>query len=418
MTATISPTPYNACVYLHGARPEVYPEDMARAVCVICGLTRPKPIRLVMDLGEQPLANALLSSPDEPFKRYPLQLGECPNCGHVQLAQTVRPDLMFDAYTYRTGISRTMREHFGALAVSLRRELGAGKRVCEVGCNDGTLLRALKAEGFSAYGIDPSSVAQSVDDVRIVPRYLTRRTAEELRAEYGPVDCVVMTNVLAHTPDPQDLILAAWELLDERGLLVIECPYVRDMVNGGAWDTVYHEHVSYFSVKDLARLCMGKFWKADVARIPVHGGSLRFTARKTPYTWLSFWGEDPYWQVLAREEMTPIDWDGFAAARDRCASDLRQAVAGARDVAGYGCPAKAAVLLNYTGIRPNRIVDDTPEKQGKWLPGVGCPIVPRDQLGDPDKVLLLPWNFTDEITAKEPALKGRWVVPMPTVRTL
>ncbi len=387
--------------------------------CAICQTA--EPMKAALDLGEQPLANALLDHPDQECRRFPLRLVECTCCRHVQLAQTVRPDLMFDRYVYRTGISGTMRRHFGDLAVWLAQTLRTGSQVCEVGCNDGTLLKALRVNGVRAYGVDPSSVAESIEGETIIHRYFNERQSEELLSEFGKAQCVVMTNVLAHCPQPHELIRGAWNLLEDGGLLAIEVPYLRDMIRNLEWGQIYHEHGAYFGLNAIVRLLLGKFWQMDVTHFPdIHGGSLRITARRTPYTHLGVGGrrdEDshgPWWMKLWTEESkSPIDWPEFRARIDQAGEALREALVGARDPIGLYAPAKATVMLNHWGIRLNRIVDDTPEKRGKFVPGVGIPIVTREGMGDPDMAILLACNFREEARERETALRGKILCPLP-----
>lgn len=431
-------TPMNAAdinapaIYLHNSFPDTWPPEIEDASCAICKQQingASYPMVTVLDLGEQPLANALLTSPDHQARRFPLRLVECQCCRHVQLAQTVRADLMFDAYTYRTGMSQTMRRHFINLACEIRKELGDGARVCEVGCNDGTLLRALRTSGMVAYGVDPSSVSRAEEDLEIIPRYFTRRMAEELRDERGSVDCVVMTNVLAHVPDPHELIRGAWTLLKDRGLLIIEFPYVRDLADNLAWDTCYHEHVHYLSLKDIMRLLIGKYWKVTVEHLPhIHGGSLRVTAVRTSLTYLPLWrnhdgqqeleGDETWRELYHREVHQPVNWKNFQRRVEDHRDQLREATANAYDLVGLYAPAKATVLLNYCGIYPTRVIDDTPEKQGRWIPGVNVPVVPRAELGRPDLALLLAWNFKDEVARREVDLRGRILCPLPTIEII
>lgn len=414
--------------HLHNSFPSTWPPETADAFCAVCQCRKsgkPYPMEVVLDLGEQPLANALLTSPDQECHRFPLRLAECTNCRHVQLAQTVRPDLMFDEYVYRTGVSATMRRHFEGLASQLARDLRPGSLVCEIGCNDGTLLKALRREGVRAYGVDPSSVAESIEGETIIRRYFNIRQAEELLSEFGRAQCVVMTNVLAHCPQPAELIRGAWELLEDGGLLVIEVPYLRDMIRNLEWGGIYHEHGAYFGMKAISRLLLGKYWQVEVTHLPkIHGGSLRITARRTPYTHLGLGGrrddegEGPWWMSLLADERAPIDWPGFRARIDAAGEALRQAIDGKADVIGLYAPAKATVMLNHWGIRLNRIIDDTPEKRGKFVPGVGTPIVSREEVGDPDLAVLLATNFREEAAAKETALAGKILCPLPELSFL
>jgi SAM-dependent methyltransferase len=372
--------------------------------------------RPVLDLGDQPLANALLAHPDDPAPAYPLRLGLCAS-GHLQLMDPAPPDALFTNYLFRTGASAPARLHFAELAREIAHALPvSAQTVCEVGSNDGTLLTALHHNGlFHSYGVDPSSVAADVPHTENV--WFSRETAMELRARRGTVDAVVLCNVLAHCPDPQEPILAARDLLDEGGLLVIEVPYLFDLLARGAYDTIYHEHVHYFSVRDLWELLLGHdgagFAIYKIERLPVHGGSLRIWARKLRLPRQIPWPSELA-AFLAHEPFpAEYDWEGFADRVERHRIWLRGQVEGVGVLAGYGAPAKACVLLNHAGIRPAYVTDTTPDKIGRYIPGVRVPIRGREALLEtpPDRVLLLAWNYADAIKAREPELAGRWIVP-------
>lgn len=381
--------------------------------CALCGTG----LRPVLDLGTQPLANALLETAGQEHAVYPLRLGECPGCRHVQLCDTVRPDAMFRSYLFRTGASEPAVRHFRELAyhlaqrIRLRQPVTYRGTVCEVGSNDGTLLNALRLRGVQAYGVDPSDVAASVPDT--VPAFFNLRTAERLREERPTPDAVVMTNVLAHAPDPAGMIRAAAHLLDHGGLLVIEAPYLGDILANGDYSCCYHEHVHYFSAHALqGMLVPAGFAVEQIDRLPVHGGSLRVWARRV---------NDPqhgtvsrgWLALLGAENGAPTDWEAFAGQVRRHADRLREACGDSLALAGYGAPAKATVLLNYAGIKPSYVTDTTPEKQGKFIPGVGVPIVAPDQLAayPPGRLLLLAWNYAEQILARHPEHAGRWIVP-------
>lgn len=376
--------------------------------CVLCH-TR---LRVVLDLGLQPLANGLLDTPEQDAPWLPLRLASCSGCGHTQLAEFAQPEAMFGTYVYRTGASAPAVRHFTALADLIRQRIhGAAGWVCDVGSNDGTLLRALRGTrptGLKALGVDPSDVAQNVEGT--VSAFFNRKTAANLLCDHGPARVVTLCNVLAHCPDPLALIEGARDLLPYGGLLVIEAPYVYDLVSKCAYDTVYHEHFHYYSASVLQRLLTPNgFVVEKVERLPVHGGSLRVWARRVADVQRVCY-VDPNWTCLLEHER-PIDWARFADQVREHDYRLRELCAGG--CVGFGAPAKATVLLNHTGIRPVYVVDSTPEKQGRFIPGVRVPIRPEEELGDPERILLLAWNYADAILPRYPQFAGRWIVPFP-----
>ena len=422
--------------------------------CVVCAS---RSLSVVLDLGQQPLANGLLKHPDDPAPTLPLRLASCSGCGHVQLADFAAPEAMFSEYVFRTGASEPAKAHFWKLAEAIA-ETVRGGYVCEVGSNDGTLLTALRDEGLEAIGVDPCSVAQGVEGT--VNRYFGRLTAQVLLAEHGPACCVVMCNVLAHAPDPYSLLEGARDLLPYGGMLVIEAPYLFDLLAVGAWDTIYHEHFGYFSASVLHRMLTSTGFMVDrVDREPVHGGSLRVWARRVVDVQSA--PRSAKWTELLRTESYP-EWAGFQARVDAHASALK-AACDVPFIVAYGAAAKATVLLNRTGIRPRYIVDSTPDKQGCFIPGTETPIVPPSALKGPgcvcltplegswtemgsdyvalfhpfkgwksekrclwcrgtgkapDKILITAWNYAEHIMAHHTEYAGRWIVPSGPHRTV
>lgn len=382
--------------------------------CRLCGA----PVRLVLDLVRQPLANGLLSTPAEVAPVFPLRLAAC-TCGNVQLADALPEHALFGSYVYRTGVSATMRLHFHQLAGELQREIPAGSRVYDVGSNDGTLLRALQAHNLRGYGIDPSSIAADVPDT--CHEFFTPRLAQRLREEEGPAAAVVIANCLAHTPRPGELIRAAQQLLQVGGWLVLEFPYWPDTVRQLGYPQVYHEHYSYLSAGPLWPTLAGcGFSPQRVERLTVHDGSLRIWCRRES-AHCDGAGFSPQWaDFLAAEQPAPVDWERFAERVAAHRQELQEACRGQR-VAGITAPAKATVMTNWTGVRPDVIYDETPDKIGKWLPqadGQHIPIRGWDEI-DPDGAdlfLVYAANFFPEISAKLPQLRGKLLCPLPTPR--
>jgi len=401
---------------------------MKRASCRGCG--RPG-LEVVLDLGEQPLANAIIKQDDlaSPEPRYPLALAYCPDCWLVQITETVAPELLFREYTYFSSVSDAFVEHARGIAERLIAEqrLGSNSLVVELASNDGYLLQHYAAAGVPVLGIDPARNVAEVATARGVPtlaEFFTRDLADELARSGRTADVVHANNVIAHIPDLNGFVAGIARILKPGGVAVIETPYLRELVERLEFDTIYHEHIFYHSLTALSRVFERNGLSViDIERIAVHGGSLRVYAMRSG-------AEEPGARVrslLAEEAAvglcTPEYYANFAARVEVLGRELRTMLTGLRSqgrtVAAYGAAAKGAVLLNAFGIGPDLIsfvVDRSPHKQGHLMPGVHIPIVAADQLvvRAPDECLLLAWNFADEILAQQAEyrrLGGRFIIP-------
>jgi len=400
---------------------------MTDARCRVCAANS---LELVLDLGSVPLANAFRDPSDTAEEdRFPLGVTFCHTCSIAQLVELVDPEVMFRRYVYTPGASATWRDHCSELSDWLRARLGTTSPfVVEPASNDGTLLREVRTWAGRVLGVDPAeNIAQMATDAGIptLPKFFGTETAEELVAEYGQADLVVGTNVLAHVPDIVDFIRGASRLLTDDGLFVIEAPYLVDLVAGTAFDSIYHEHVSYLSVSALARVMpMGGLTLTHVERTPVHGGSIRFVGRKG-----SRQPDRTVGEFLAEEARLGFD-DGraleqFSAAVDRVRAEFRRVVAElrrhGRRVAAYGATEKGTILLNTAGLSRDDvqyIVDKSELKQGLLAPGTGIPVVSPDAIQhDPVDVLaILAWNIKEEVMKQESgfaARGGEFLIPIP-----
>lgn len=401
--------------------------DPARA-CRVCSASDP---RLLLDLGRVPLANSFLP-PDaagEPEPLFPLRVQFCASCAIVQLAETVDPEVLFRRYLYTPSASTTWRAHCDELASWLARQVSdQGAFVVEPASNDGCLLRAIMRWTPNVLGVEPArNIAEQAvrDGVPTVAEFFGERLARSIRDERGPARVVIGTNVLAHVPDAVDFVKGAAALLDERGLFVIEAPYLRDLVEAVAYDTIYHEHVSYLSVTALSRLfALAGLVLTHVERTPTHGGSIRFVGRAE--------GAEPDETVGAfLEDERALGYaDGsaladFAERVNRLRADLAQTiraeVATGRSLGAYGATAKGNTLLTTCEIDPGAIryiVDRNPLKQGRLAPGSHVPVVgPASLEGDPvDTLLILAWNIADEVIEQQRWFAergGRFLIPIP-----
>jgi C-methyltransferase C-terminal domain/Putative zinc binding domain/Methyltransferase domain len=379
-----------------------------------------------------PLANGFLKPTDldEPEATYPLGLRWCRVCGLVQLTFTVAPEILFREYLYTPSASSTWRRHCEELAqwAAAEADLQRDALVVEPASNDGCLLREFLRFTPAILGVDPArniaaEAAQS--GIPTMPEFFTEETARRIQASRGDAALVIGTNVLAHVPDILDFLRGARLLIGGTGAFVIEAPYLRDLVESVAYDTIYHEHVSYLSVTALSRIYpLAGLALTHVERTPVHGGSIRFVGRATGAL------PDESVQRFLDEEAVAGYADGSVLAnfaqrverlRGNLATALRQEVLAGRRIAAYGATAKGNTLLTTCDIDPHAIryiVDKNPLKQGRLTPGTHIRVVGPELLkSDPvDTLVILAWNIADEIVKQQDEFRqggGRFLVPIP-----
>ena len=401
--------------------------------CRVCGAG---PVKPFLDLGETPLANSFLTKErlGDPEPRYPLELVFCEGCALVSLSAVVDPEVMFRDYIYVSGTSDTMPKHFADLGAEVvERFVGPEGLVVELGSNDGTLLKAVKAQGAAVLGVEPATNIAAIAERAGIPTvndFFSAALARRLRAERGPARAVLANNVVAHVDGVRDLVAGVHDLLAPDGVMVMEVPYLVDLLDRVEYDTVYHEHLSYFALAPLARLMSDAGLHVfDVRRVAVHGGSIRVYASRdarAPGV------EVGRLRALERERRldTLAPYEAFAervrAQRQALLALLRGLRAEGKRVAGYGAPAKGNTMLNYCGIDTTLLdytVDKNPLKQGLFTPGMRLPVRPVETLlaDRPDAVLLLAWNFADEILRQQAAYReagGRFIHPLPEPRLL
>lgn len=404
--------------------------------CRACGAGRLDP---VLSLGQTPLANSLLTTEDlgKPEPTHPLALVFCPACTLVQITETVPPDAMFREYLYFSSFSDTMLRHSEAIATRIARErgLGAGSLAMEVASNDGYLLQYYKRLGVPVLGIEPArnvaKVAIGERGIPTVTEFFGAELARGLAAEGKRADVLHANNVLAHVPDLAGFVAGIRSVLSDDGVAVIEVPYVRDMIDHNEFDTIYHEHLCYFSLTALDGLfARHELSIVDAETLPIHGGSIRVFASP---------GRDRargrrVTALLADERrrgMTSLAYySDFARRVDALKRELVELLGRLRRegkrIAAYGAAAKGSTLLNYFGIGRETVefvVDRSTHKQGRFMPGVHVPIFAPDELVArmPDYTLLLTWNFADEILAQQSEYRakgGKFIVPVPNVRVV
>lgn len=401
-----------------------------RTNCRSCGAS---PLKPFLSLGELPLTAAFVPAEqiNEPEPRYPLTVAFCEGCALVQLMETVSPEVIFGRdYPYYSSFSDALLQHSRENALSLieSRELTAGSLVVELASNDGYLLRNFVEKGVPVLGIDPADGPSRAAEEAGVPTlcaFFGADLASRLRGEGKVADVIIANNVLAHVADLNGFVEGIAVLLKDDGVAVIEAPYVRDLVESCEFDTIYHEHLCYFSVTALSALFERHgLHLNDVTHHEIHGGSLRLYVGHRSET------SAAVAECLSAEKAAGIDdfayYRDFAARVNGVREGLRDLLASAaiadKRVAAYGAAAKGCVLLNYAGVGSERIdfvADRNVHKQGMYMPGVRIPVrEPEALLSEmPDYVLLLAWNFKDEIMRQQGEYVkrgGRFIVPIPS----
>jgi C-methyltransferase-like protein/putative zinc binding protein/methyltransferase family protein len=405
--------------------------------CRFCGAAL---THTFVDLGSSPLCQTQILPSDlnkmEPF--YPLHVFVCDRCFLVQLDEYVAPDTIFGAeYPYFSSYSSSWVTHARDYAAHMKADYGIGPEsfVVEIASNDGYLLQHFVEDRVRCLGVEPSAGvahAAAAKGVPTVVRFFGTETAEDLVAEHGEADLVIGNNVLAHVPKLNDFVNGLRVMLADDGVITLEFPHLLRLMQLNQFDTIYHEHFSYFSFTVVDRLLAHHgLVIIDVAELPTHGGSLRIYAAHRD-------GRREHSKrvldLLERERLAGVEtlesYAGFEAKVRETKRKLLEFMIDAKrrgkSIVGYGAPGKGNTLLNYCGIRQDLLeytVDRNPHKQGTYTPGTRIPILDPSQIDKtrPDFILILPWNLRDEIVASMSHVRqwgARFVVPIPEVEVL
>jgi len=403
--------------------------------CRSCGNNE---LHLVLPLGNTPLANSLLTAEQlkEAEPTYPLNLVFCPKCTLVQIRENVPPDRLFRDYLYFSSFSDTMVQHARALVNRLipTRKLDSQSLVMEVASNDGYLLQFYKQAGIEVLGIDPALNVAKVAQERGIPtltEFFGESLAHQLLEEGKRADIIHANNVLAHVPDLNGFVEGLHLLLKEDGIAVIETPYVGEMIEHREFDTIYHEHLCYYSVTALDHL-FGQHGLViqEIEQLTIHGGTLRLFVGQASAAQRGLSVQHLLNQEITKGITSFQFYQDFAEKVTNLKEELRSLLGNLKEqgkqIVAYGAAAKGSTLLNYFGIgleTLNFVVDRSTYKQGHFMPGVHLPIYSPAKLLEvrPDYVLLLTWNFADEIIEQQAEYRrdgGHFIVPIPELKVV
>lgn len=377
------------------------PDVIENYVCLACGSIQ---LETVLDLGSQPLANSYLTEvKKEPS--YPLTVKCCHECCHLQLTHTVNPELIYRNYLYTTGTSQTMKDYSDWYAGFVREYIPYARSVLDVGCNDGTQLDSFAVHDFETHGIDPAeNLVSKIRKHSVVCDFFNEDSVKHFGSK--TFDVISNQNAFSHLADPLGCLQTARKLLSDSGLIFISTSQA-DMVINGEFDTIYHEHISFYNSLSMSRLARrAGLFLVDVIKTPVHGNTYIFVLSKAEIN------KHRVHNILQMEKKNGLQdfetYRNWSASARRVATEFTRTCQTLRAegtiLVGYGAAAKGNTLLNFTGVILDAVVDDNPLKQGLLTPGMHIPIYSSAYLNelDPDAIVVIPlaWNFFEEIKAK------------------
>ncbi len=404
-----------------------------------CRLCKSKQLVGVLNLGSSPPANSFLKKSQLGTKEnfFPLVVNFCANCGQLQLSHVVSPEILFRNYVFVSSTSRVTVAHFEEYARSVfnKVKLKKGDLVVDLGSNDGVLLKPFKKLGAKVLGVDPArNVARCAtkQGIPTLPHFFNVKLAKQIAQKYGMAKVITANNVFAHIHDLDDIVRGVLALLDPEGAFIIEAPYNIDLLEKNLFDIIYHEHLSYLSIRPLQKFFNSHDMEIfDVVKREVHGGSVRIFVKKISAKHKFEKSVQVFTELEEKNKLSDIrTYREFAKNIAKNKTELVQLLKKLKEknkhIAGYGAPAKSTTLLHYFNIGRETldfIVDDSPFKQGLFTPGKHIPVVATDELytRKPDYVLILAWNFADSIMNMHDKYKrmgGKFIIPVPTPKVI
>lgn len=398
-----------------------------------CRLCASKNLEMVLELPSTPPANEFLAEAREQ-EIYPLKINLCINCGHAQLSHVVNPKLLFDDYLYVSGTSSVFKKHFESYANKLKERFlfNSTDLVCEIGSNDGTLLRNFK--NFKILGIEPAkAIAARANNEGVVTlnSYFDFELSKKIKEEYGGAQVIIANNVMAHIDDLDEVLRSIKLLLTGGGVFVMEVQYLGDLINGGLFDMIYFEHLDYHAVTPLVSFFeKHKLRLFDVEKVDTHGGSIRcFVCHQDDLEKKDTVAQK---ELLLHEKAKNLNsrksWDQLENLINKSKSDLLKVIndmkSEGKKIIAYGAPAKLTTLFYTFGLTKQNVdyvVDDSPFKTGRYTPGEHIPIydskvIYQDQ-NKPDVVIISAWNFSESIIKMHSSLQGvTWITPLPKLK--
>lgn len=405
--------------------------------CRICKSTK---LYKFLDLGSMPIPNGFRRKEDlhKKQKKYKLACYFCENCGLVQLTVVVDPEIMFKDYVYIPSTAKVMMNNFSSLVHEAVTEKGLGEKstVMDIGSNDGSLLTFFKAYDCKVVGIDPAENIAKLAELNGVPTetlLFGSDSAKKVEKKYGQADVITATNVIAHIDNLDEVFKGVDVLLKKDGIFITEFPYLLDLVEKLEFDTIYHEHLSYFSLMAWKHMVeKSGFEICGLRRLQIHGGSIRLIhrrkslkknpAKKTVAYFLNVEKQ----KKLDKKETYDLFSEKVLNLKEELTGLINTLKKDGNHIVGYGAAAKGNVLTNFFNIGKDKldfIVDSTPYKQGLFTPGMDIPVYAENRLQKdvPDYLLILAWNFANEIMEKQEAFRskgGRFIIPLPEVKII
>tara|TARA_B100000683_G_scaffold267948_1_gene302396 strand:- start:5842 stop:7065 length:1224 start_codon:yes stop_codon:yes gene_type:complete len=390
----------------------------------------------ILDLGLSPIANNLESNiiQSQNAKKYPLNLSICrSNCNHVQISEILDQKEIFNNYFYMPSVSKTLTNHLKEISNDIKKKykVNSNSLIVDIGSNDGTFLESASNISKNILGVDPAKNLSDIANkkgIKTINDFFSKKLAKEIKNKYGKADFIITTNTFAHTPKINDFVEGLRELISDEGIIIIEIHYLGSMVEDNSFDTIYHEHFSYWSLNNLNNLFTRfGFNIFDASVLPIHHGQLRVYLSKSK----KFKKTKSFIELLEKEEEEDLIGKKLEIFCEKTLNikknllDLLEKISKNNEkVYGYGAPAKASTLINFIGENNLKyIYDKSSLKQGKYIPGTSIKIKnPSDiQYDKPDYIFLFAWNFSKEIIGdlkNNFSFKGKLIIPIPDIRII